>query len=278
MNDKINETPLESLAGALAYAMGIEPPKQAWEANKTLTDYVDEKLGGKKADRIFLYNADAIAQWVYEKYPQFTLGARRRTDIELPMRTPLPPKTPVCFGTMYTGAEPAAHGITEYAKKPVVADTIFDALDRAGKKGAIVCIRGYSMSVIFGKTPAHEYFFSDLGEVNAKAAELIMKDEYDFLLVYNGNYDDIMHRKGPEHPDSLAQMMFNYQTFCMFDSLVQNHWKKHNTLVGFGMDHGCHETSPEVQAENPNRMGDHGDDVATDRNILHLYKIHPAEE
>ena len=104
MNDKINEMPLESLAGALAYALGIEPPLQAEAPNKTLTGYVDGQLGGKKADRIFLYNADAIAQWVYEKYPQFTLGARRRTDIELPMRTPLPPKPPVCFGTMYTGA------------------------------------------------------------------------------------------------------------------------------------------------------------------------------
>jgi len=35
-----------------------------------------------------------------------------------------------------------------------------------------------------------DYFFYDTVEaVNAKTAELIMKDEYDIIAVYNGNYD-----------------------------------------------------------------------------------------
>ncbi len=35
--------------------------------------------------------------------------------------------------TMYTGAQPAVHGITAYAKPVIKIDTIFDALIRAGK-------------------------------------------------------------------------------------------------------------------------------------------------
>ena len=43
------------------------------------------------------------------------------------------PVTPVCFGTMYTGAQPAVHGIQKYEKPVIQIDTIFDALIRAGK-------------------------------------------------------------------------------------------------------------------------------------------------
>ena len=68
---KINENSLDTLCAALCYAMGIDPPAHAAPANKTLTDYVDEKLGGKKVDRIFMYNPYAVAQWIVEKYPEF---------------------------------------------------------------------------------------------------------------------------------------------------------------------------------------------------------------
>ena len=69
MEAKLNERSLDTLCGALAYAMGIQPPAHAAEANEALTEYVDNAFGGKKADRVFMYNPDAIAQWIYEKYP-----------------------------------------------------------------------------------------------------------------------------------------------------------------------------------------------------------------
>ena len=134
MDTPLNPVSLETLTGALAYAMGIEPPKYAAAANKELSAYIDRVLAGKKANRILMYNTDAIGQWVYEKYPDFSAEARVRTDMELPLRTTEPPKTPVAFGTMYTGAAPAVHGITVYEKKLITIDTLFDALVRAGKR------------------------------------------------------------------------------------------------------------------------------------------------
>ena len=44
----LNETSLDTLCGALAYAMGIEPPAHAAPANKQLVEYIDQKLGGKR--------------------------------------------------------------------------------------------------------------------------------------------------------------------------------------------------------------------------------------
>ena len=57
-----NPVSLDTLCAALAYTMGIDAPACAAEKNETLTAYVDEALHGKKADRIFMYNPDAVAQ------------------------------------------------------------------------------------------------------------------------------------------------------------------------------------------------------------------------
>ena len=64
-----NEQSLDGLCAALSYAIGIEPPAHAAKPTQALCDYVDEKLQGKKVDRIFMYNPDAIGQWIAEKYP-----------------------------------------------------------------------------------------------------------------------------------------------------------------------------------------------------------------
>ena len=270
MNEKMNDISLETLAASLAYAMGIEPPVFAGDPNKALTDYVDQALAGKKADRVFIYNTDAIGQWLHEKYPDFVAGAYERMELQVPMITVDPPKTPIAFGTMYTGAAPAVHGIVKYEKKRIDIDTLFDALVRAGKKVALITRPRYSMAVIFSERPIDYYFCETWPDVNAKAVELIMKDEYDFILCYNANYDDVMHKKGPESPEALSQIFFNDWTFCMFDTLIKTHWKQHNVLIGTGMDHGCHELEP--------GKGTHADNTPEDRNIIHLYKIYPATE
>ncbi len=107
-------------------------------------------------------------------------------------------------------------------------------------------------------------------EINAKAAELILDDTYDFIVVYNGNYDTTMHKFGPESAEALAELRTNSETFATFSTLIANHWKNHNTLVGFAMDHGCHEID--------GGSGSHGLDMDEDLNIVHLYKAYPAHE
>ena len=79
---KTNETSLDTLCGALSYALGIEPPKESAAPCKDLTDYIDEVFKGEKADRVFMYNPDAIAEWIYEKYPQLFKKVKENADIE----------------------------------------------------------------------------------------------------------------------------------------------------------------------------------------------------
>lgn len=264
-----NTNSLDTLCAALCYAIGIEPPAQAAAPSEALCAYVDEKLGGKKVDRIFMFNPDAVAQWIYEKYPQMLTEMVARTELSVPMCTVMPSVTPVCFGTMYTGAQPEVHGIRCYTKPVITIDTIYDALIRAGKKPAIVCTAGDSMSKIYLERDMDYYFYPTMEEVNAKAAELILADKHDFIAVYNGSYDTIMHKFGPESVEALGELKANSRTFGMFDSMIREKWKQHNTLLGFAMDHGCHEID--------GSCGSHGLDMDEDLNILHRYVIHQKQ-
>ncbi len=67
---KLNSLSLDSICAALAYAMGIPAPREVAAPSKKLTDYVDKSFGGEKADRIFLYNPDAIGEWIFRNIPQ----------------------------------------------------------------------------------------------------------------------------------------------------------------------------------------------------------------
>ena len=265
-----NHTSLDSVCGALAYAIGIEPPKHAAAPNEELVAYIDGQLEGRKADRIFMYNPDAIAQWIYEKYPNLLREVTEKTDISLPLSSVMPSVTPVCFATMYTGAQPEVHGIRKYEKPIVKLDTLFDAMIRAGKKCAIVANVKCSIGMIFLEKDMDYYLYSSLAEINAKGAELILEDKYDFIVVYNGNYDARMHKCSPEGLESLCELRANSETFAMFSEMIKEHWAHHDTLVGFAMDHGCHEIDDD--------LGSHGLDMDEDMNILHRYKIYPANK
>jgi predicted AlkP superfamily pyrophosphatase or phosphodiesterase len=94
--------------------------------------------------------------------------------------------------------------------------------------------------------------------------EVILRDEHDFVVIYNGNYDSVMHKNGPESAKALAELRLNDHIFGVISNLIKTHWKHHNTLVGFAMDHGCHEID--------GGCGSHGLDMPDDINIVHRYK------
>ena len=265
-----NEDSLDSLCGALAYAMGIEAPEKSAAPNPKLTAYIDEALNGQKADRILMYNPDAIPQWIYEKYPHLFLEAKRNSGIEMPFRTVMPSVTPVCFGTMYTGAQPEVHGIRKYEKPVIKIDSMFDALIRSGKKAAIVAQSNCSMSKIYLERDMDYFVYKTIEELTAKAIELVLSDEYDFIAVHSCNYDTKMHKNGPESIEALAELRHMVEIFATLSILVLRHWKHHNALLGFAMDHGCHAIDADA--------GSHGLDMEEDLNIMHLYKAYPKSE
>ena len=78
-----------------------------------------------------------------------------------------------------------------------------------------------------------------------------------------------MHKNGPENPQTLAELRCNVMSYAMMDALITEHWKSHRTLMGFAMDHGCHEID--------GGCGSHGLDMAEDLNIMHFYQAKIGE-
>lgn len=270
-NTEINPDSLDTVCAAIAYAMGIKPPNKAAEKNRIISEYTDKAFGGERADRVIMYNPDAIAQWIDEKYREYLNPVVWHSEIAVPLASVMPSVTPVCFGTMYTGAQPEVHGIRKYEKPVITIETLFDALIAAGKKPALVTYGESSLSKIYLERNMDYYQFDKGGieAVNAKAIELILRDEHDFIAIYNGNYDSVMHKCGPEDPRSLAQLHINAHMFAVICEAVKSNWRDHNTLVGFAMDHGCHEID--------GGCGSHGLDMKEDINILHRYMAYPRE-
>ena len=265
MDMTLNSTSLDTICAALAYAMGADAPIGAANANNALTAYLDRSLQGSKCDRLFLYNPDAVAQWIAEKYAALLKEVTEVTDLALPLCSVMPSVTPVCFATMYTGLQPEKHGIRAYKKPVLTVQTLFDTLIAAGKKIAIVATTNCSIAKIFLERQMDYFIYEDLAAVNAKAAQLILEDRHDVIVVYNGNYDEVMHKTGPEGIDALSELRINTHCYRIFDSLIAEHWKQHRTLLGFATDHGCHEID--------GSSGSHGLDMPEDLNILHYYRV-----
>ena len=255
---------LDTLCASLCRAIGVDKPSLAADGNKRLNDYIDSVFGTSKVDRIFMYNPDAVAQWVSEKYPQLIKEVKSICDCTVPYEAVMPSVTPVCFGTFYTGVQPEVHGINTYTKPVLKIETIFDMLIAAGKKPVIIAEAECSIAKIFLERTMDYFIFDTIEEVNAKAAEVIIEDKYDFVVVYNGNYDSVMHKFGTESIEALCELRANSEAFAMFDSLIKRHWKDHNTLLGFCMDHGCHDID--------GNCGSHGLSMPEDLEILHFYK------
>lgn len=267
MNDTVlNSCSLTTVAAALTGAMGVESPAKADQANPAIEALVKDKIG--RADRVIMYNPDAIALWLYQKYTEYYLPVQKHTSLTLPLRAVMPSVTPVCFGTMYTGALPEVHGIQAYVKPVIKIDTVFDALLRAGKKPAIVSTEGDSLSKIFLEREMDYFICPTAEEVHEKALEVIASDKYDFVLIYNGTYDSTMHRWAPEGEASLEVLKDNMKKFDEIAEAVKRYWSAHNTLIGFAPDHGCHEID--------GGLGSHGLDMPEDLNILHFYGVIPA--
>ncbi len=252
-------------AATVAALFGIDAPDAADEKNPLVYDKMKASLpeNTPALDRVLIYNPDAVALWLYQKYTDLFAPALMRTELQLPVTSVMPSVTPVCFASMYTGATPDVHGIRTYTKPVLTTDTLFDAAIRAGKKCAIVSTAGDSISKIFLEREMDYFLYPTYEEVFAKAQELIRADEYDLITVYNTTYDSTMHKNAPENALSLDVLRKNCEDFAVLVDLVKECWRGHNTFYGFCPDHGCHEID--------GGCGSHGLDMDEDMNVIHLF-------
>ncbi len=259
----MNSIRITQTAQTVAALMGFSMPPQADSANEPLLTTVRRKLGDQPLGRVLLYNPDAIALWLYQKYTHRFAPVLRNSCMALPVRSVMPSVTPVCFASMYSGLTPEYHGIQAYIKPVLQVPTLFDAAIAAGKKPIIISTKGDSISMIFLNRQMDYILCDTHEECNARAAEIIRENRHDIVVVYNGNYDATMHRWGPESPEALAELDHNAHAYEALAAVARESWAGIPAMTAFLPDHGCHEID--------GQLGSHGLDMPEDMDIIHFY-------
>lgn len=256
---------MTQMVRSLTNAMGVDAPLQADKSIPLVDEFVKSRMGEEKVDRILVYNPDCIGHWIYQKYTDLFIPLLVNTELTVPMATVAPTWTPVCFGSMYTGVSPLVHGILKYDKPVLKVDSFFDAMPRGGKKVANVAVDHSSMAMIYLERPV-DYFIMDYdNDVIEKTVELIKEDNYDAIISYNQEYDDLIHKTTPESPEALDAIRHHVAAYVTLIEAVRKYWKNHNTLVVFAPDHGNHY--------GPFGHGTHGEYRDEDVNINHFYTV-----
>lgn len=250
--------------------LNITPNENMEPENEKVLRTAKKMFREEPCDRVFFYNPDAIAMWLYRKYQTEFRELEENVQIRMQIHTVFPPVTPVCFGSMYTGLEPEKHGIMKYKKPVLQVNTVFDDIVKAGLKAAVISTSGDSISKIFLDREIDYFIYETVEECNQKAMEIIQEDQYHFIVLYNGNYDYKMHRFGPEGTKALDALKENIDTFQKIYGRIKECWKNHNTVLAFAPDHGCHKQFLV--------LGGHGVDKPCDMETVHFYSFLPAEQ
>ena len=262
-----NDICITQVASTVLSLLGVSPDEKMALPVSELIAGAQEKFSGEKCDRIVMYNPDAIAFWIYKKYREkYFSKLENAADLMLPMLSVFPPVTPACFGSMYSGLQPSEHGIQSYVKPVLKCVTIFDRLIAEGKKAAIVSTAGDSISLIFLERKMDYFIYKTVKECNKKAAELIKKDEYDVIILYNTDYDYWMHRSSPTGLPAKNALKKDVAEYLALKELIQSEWLgRHRTALAFAPDHGCHRWL--------GLLGNHGINEPCDMNTVHFWNF-----
>jgi hypothetical protein len=247
--------------------MQIKPPDIS---NTELLDILIEKSRNiyniNRIEKCLIYAPDAIGLYMYEKYMNMFTGTDEQSVSAIPLLSVYPPKTPVCFASMFTGATPEVHGIRTYERPVLLCDTIFDALVRADRKVAIVATVDSSIDLIF-RNRSIDYFSEENDDCAVdRAIYLLNTSHHDFIVVYNQQYDDVMHETQPESKEALEALKKHIDSFNKLKLMYNKHWGRYDRLIAFTPDHGAH-------ISNHDGKGTHGEDIPQDMQVIHFYEI-----
>ena len=118
---------------------GIAAPSECGaEPLALVTDQANHFFGGDgRLERAVLFCADALGEVQRVHYADDFAAIEECAGIRILSAAAMPSVTPVCYGSIFTGAAPEVHGIVKYEKPVIQIETLFDALARAGKRVAI---------------------------------------------------------------------------------------------------------------------------------------------
>jgi predicted AlkP superfamily phosphohydrolase/phosphomutase len=255
---------IDSVTPTVSKLMKFDPPEGASAAP---IKEIIEAAKGKTIKKILLYAPDAIGEWIFQAHKTEFKDVIAEAPIQIQVQSMTPSYTPVCYGSMFTGMKPAEHGIIKYMKPVLTVETLFDAASKAGLKVALAAVKDCSIDLIFRDRKIDYYTEKYDPEVNQRVLKLLEKDDYDLIVAYNQEYDDLMHDSTPTNPEAIEAFRRHLKAFKMLANAFNKRYSGVDRVIAFLPDHGTH-VDPE------SGKGSHGTDSPDDMEVRHFWGVY----
>lgn len=246
--------------------MGIDPPAKSEPQCLLQVIQAAKDEGIENVEKCLVFAPDAVGMQLFQNHRSLFDNVLKHAPIKAPMVAVFPPKTPVCYASMFTGALPQVHGIEQYEKHVLTCDTIFDALLRSKKKPAIVSVNEASVDLIFRKRDMNYFSEPNDVDVTRKAIEIIKSDNYDLIVAYQCEYDDVLHKRTPYCPEAIQALSNHIAAFAQLAKTIDIFWQRNNRAILFAPDHGAH-------IDPKSGKGVHENNIPEDMHVQHYFGI-----
>ena len=264
------EGTIASLAPTVCGLFGVDPPVLTSEPMlPSINARFRATLGEEAIERCLVYCPDALGDHVWSRFPEHVSTVSAHCPHRARVSSVLPPKTPVCFASVFTGAPPARHGIRQPERPVLTCDTLFDAFIRAGKRIAIVAVHDSSIDLMY-RNRSLDYFSETYDEqVTARVQMLLDRDVHDLVVVYHQEYDDQLHATQPFSDTCIRALGNHVATISQLATAAKSAWVNRRHAIVVAPDHGAH-------LDEELGVGDHGLDIPEDMRVSHWYGIYGA--
>ena len=255
------------LTPTICELFGIRLPAQCGAtAIPEVVDQASHLMGGEgKCKKALLFCPDAWGNVQGERYPELRARVQAQAGFAVECASVMPSVTPVCYGTIFSGASPEIHGIKKYEKPVLTIETLFDVLAEAGLNVAIVSMNNCSIDTIFRKRKVDYYSFREDQQSFDQTRRILADGAYDVIVSYMTGYDHSGHVSGPWSPESIEQLTLAVTRFEQLCADTDKYWANLPHVVAFLPDHGQHQ----VDAQS----GTHGLDIPDDMRVNHYYRV-----
>ena len=134
---------------------------------------------------------------------------------------------------------------------------------------AIVAVHDSSMDLIFRERNI-EYFSEQYDEdVLGRAVDLIKENRHNLIIVYQQEYDDLLHKNDPFSDVCIQAVANHVRSFNTIAKTARQEWVGQNNAIIFAPDHGAH-------VDSVTGKGDHCMNIPEDMQLFHWYGINSA--
>ena len=264
---------ITNFASTILKCFNVEKEETMNDALPIVNDILKD---GKPIEKCLVFSVDAVPEYIISEYSNMFECVKKFAPYEVLIEPVMPSITPECYGAMFSGAYPTNNGLPEY-KEPKIENGVAqpslsvipytETLVDAGKKVAVVtCDKGCIQTMLYGrKADVYAIPNDDDDAIFEKACQLVKENYYDFIFVYQFDYDHTMHVFSPKGEKSLEMLNHINNKFEKICKIVENTWKNTKNLIVYNCDHGAHATG------EFNHQGAHGEDISEDLNIKYFF-------